>query len=1275
MYTLYMNSTTKRLTLLTIAILSLLCCKPDPRLSVSISTLTVPDVQSETMFLIASNTEWSISGTTDWCTVTQSSGDGSENVGITVSANTTKLERSTTLTIIAGPLSSTIVVTQKQDDALILTKSTENLDYTAHTIAVTLKSNIVYDVIIPSDVDWITEIKSKSFDTYTHNFLIAANKDYDPRTAIIIFKDKNGFLSDTLTINQAKLNGIIISNPDVSLGNDGGSITVELRANVDYEIAIPLATAEWISLLTTKGLQTYNHTLTVEKNDSFDERTGYVIFKDKQTALADTLVVHQGATSSLILSEKTSNIGSDGGVVSVELMSNVSYDIIMEQETNWVTKVDSKSLTLYKHDFAVSANSTYDQRSMRIIFKDKNSSLSDTLVINQAQKNGLILTDNKISIEAAGGIIDVELKSNVSYDIILPAGIGWFTQLNTKGLTTYNYQFNVAANTTYDQRSTMVIFKDKNSTLADTLTVNQAQMRTLVLSNKSQTMTDTGGTFSVQLSSSVSYETTIAEGALWITDITTKSVNSYTHEFSVSQNNTLEERIGKIIFKDKGSSLADTVTVTQSKAGVLLFSEDKFYVPRVGGTCNFTLFTNVEYNVTIKNGTGWITQLTTKSFNSKQYSFVITSNTTTSDRFGQIIFSAQNGSGADTIDVKQSAYEGGFIHINQSQTAGSLIPETDRSTLRKLKIEGFVKAADFTFFRDSLPVLEELDLGEATIEDDAIPAGAFKTISPAVRSLKVFVMPSTVKSIGAEAFYDCTNLERASLPTALTSIGNYAFSGCSKITTVSIPATVTSIGGYAFSNCPLLAYVKSMITEPFEINNVFLGINANADLEVPEGKLSLYESTTGWGYTFFKRIYETGADPEASVVLSTTSLKAIGKASSGSVSVTSSSPWTVYSRPDWISTSVTGASGNATVNLEFAANTAEGASVRIGKIIFKVTGSGNKDTLEVTQYTNKYADKDFDTRQTHTLGGGINVVFVGDGFILDEIVSGEYDQVIDQAVTHFFDIEPYTTYKNYFNVHVVYAYSQESGCSNLLTTKNTAMSVKYTGAGSSTSMSADNDACFDYGEAVPGVDLKKTLIVVVPNSTRYGGTCWMWSTGESIALCPISGNAFPYDFRGVIQHEACGHGFGGLADEYVNYDTATITDEEKLSAQNWQANGFFGNIDFTNDLATIRWKHFIGVTGYSYVGAYEGAYYYGHGVWRPESSSCMITNIRYFNAPSREQIVKRIMTRSGGTYSFSDFQSKDVMQYTPPTKGGLIPFDKSKALARPVLVKGSPKRK
>jgi len=466
-----------------------------------------------------------------------------------------------------------------------------------------------------------------------------------------------------------------------------------------------------------------------------------------------------------------------------------------------------------------------------------------------------------------------------------------------------------------------------------------------------------------------------------------------------------------------------------------------------------------------------------------------------------------------------------------------------------------------------------------------------------------------------------------------------------------------------------------MISTPFILNNVFYGISTNADLVINSGKLSAYENTIGWGYTFFKRIYEYGSDPDATITLSNESISAEGKANTKTVNITTTATWSILSKPEWIATSSAGATGNATISLAFGANTGTEATTRTGMVIFKLSGTNAKDTLNLTQYTNKYSDGDYETRQTHTTGNGINVVFMGDGFTLEEIVSGAYEQAMNLAITHFFDIEPYTTYRNYFDVHVVYVYSKESGCSDLTTTKNTALSVKYTGSDGSTAMSSDDDACFDYAESVPDVDLKKALVIVVPNSTRYGGTTWMWSTGEAIAICPMPGNSYPYDFRGIVQHEAGGHGFGGLADEYVNYTNTTIPIPTAAKLLNWQDLGFYKNVDLTNNLTEILWKNFVGLSAYSYVGAFEGAYLYSTGVWRPEEASCMINNIKYYNAPSREMIVKRIMSRSGGTYSFTDFQTKDVMQLSAETKAATTIVDKSKMLAEPVLTIGSPKRK
>jgi hypothetical protein len=68
----------------------------------------------------------------------------------------------------------------------------------------------------------------------------------------------------------------------------------------------------------------------------------------------------------------------------------------------------------------------------------------------------------------------------------------------------------------------------------------------------------------------------------------------------------------------------------------------------------------------------------------------------------------------------------------------------------------------------------------------------------------------------------------------------------------------------------------------------------------------------------------------------------------------------------------------------------------------------------------------------------------------------------------------------------------------------------------------------------------------------------------------------------------------------------------------------------------------------------------------------MINNIRYYNAPSREMVVKRIMSRAGMTYSFDDFRAKDVMQLEAATKSSPSKPDPDKILHSPVLIKGAP---
>jgi len=289
---------------------------------------------------------------------------------------------------------------------------------------------------------------------------------------------------------------------------------------------------------------------------------------------------------------------------------------------------------------------------------------------------------------------------------------------------------------------------------------------------------------------------------------------------------------------------------------------------------------------------------------------------------------------------------------------------------------------------------------------------------------------------------------------------------------------------------------------------------------------------------------------------------------------------------------------------------------------------------------------------------GVNLVFMCDGFIAEDlIIGGAYDQAAEKALEYFFDVEPYRTYKEYFNAYLVYSHSMERGASYGFenTLKNTSFSLTCTQVNrTSTHMSANNDKILSYASKAPNFSAKETLITVIANDNRYAGTCWMWSNGQAIALTTTSENNYPYNFKGIIQHEAGGHGFGKLADEYIDATTAATRDRSDVPHQH--IHGTFANVDVTNDLSSIRWKHFIGLESYKNVGAYEGGYYFSTGVWRPESRSCMINNIDYFNAPSREAIVQRIKYLAREEYSFEEFLDKDdttmpAFMPPPPTKG------------------------
>jgi hypothetical protein len=273
---------------------------------------------------------------------------------------------------------------------------------------------------------------------------------------------------------------------------------------------------------------------------------------------------------------------------------------------------------------------------------------------------------------------------------------------------------------------------------------------------------------------------------------------------------------------------------------------------------------------------------------------------------------------------------------------------------------------------------------------------------------------------------------------------------------------------------------------------------------------------------------------------------------------------------------------------------------------------------------------------------------MGDCFDARDIARGTYLNGINEAIGHYFDIEPYKTYRGYFNVYIVVGMSNDSGMGTVNTIRDAKFGSQYTiNAG----ITPDIDTIIDYSfktKAVTKQNFNRSLVVMVENTTEYGGVCYMYGDGSAVAICPMSDDAFPYDFRGIVQHEAGGHGFAKLADEYIYHNafiqSCTCNCCSHMKEFNaGKALGWYRNLESTGDMDQVGWSHFIFHPVYSnIVDVYEGGYFHSRGIFRSEPNSCMNNNIPYFSAISRQEAVERIMSYSGQQFDINAFYSKDV---------------------------------
>ena len=185
------------------------------------------------------------------------------------------------------------------------------------------------------------------------------------------------------------------------------------------------------------------------------------------------------------------------------------------------------------------------------------------------------------------------------------------------------------------------------------------------------------------------------------------------------------------------------------------------------------------------------------------------------------------------------------VKVNHSGTEGSLSWELNSNGVLTITGSGAMPDYDLNDARpgwyDYRDQIYSVEIGEGVT---SIGDNAFRgietaytnlnsvTISTTVTSVGAYAFyktglvgvafPSSVKTIGASAFYVCPNLTSIDFGSGVETIGDNAFYGCTSLKFVDVPSTVRSVGSGVFAQCQALLQVRFMANDKITIGDDLL---------------------------------------------------------------------------------------------------------------------------------------------------------------------------------------------------------------------------------------------------------------------------------------------------------------------------------------------------------------------------------------------------------------------------------------------------------------------
>ena len=580
---------------------------------------------------------YKVSNKESWCTSTLDVNNC--KLVVSVKANNTYDARTDTVTLTdtISKSSRYLTVKQARNTGLFLDKTYAEASMYGDTISTKLKHNVSYEVQIPDTCNWVTQAqtsKTRGLDTTTITFYVKENKTYKDRDAVITVFNKDEKLTDKLTIHQPFKTEFKADSTNFEVNQYGDTITVNLTTNIPYDVIIP-EDCSWITKKSSSGTRsqaaltrgTEKKTLTffIKENKTYHGRDGVVTLSNKDAGVSIAIKIHQPFTAEFKPDKNYFEASQYGDTVSIKMTSNVSYDVTIPDDCDWITRIGSQKTRGVETSsilLKVAENKTYKAREAVVKVSNKDAGVSESITISQPFNTVFSVEKKDFEVPMEGSTFTVSLKHNIGYDVSIPSSCNWISKVtgarkagirsatrSAKGIDTTAIVFRAAENTTTKEREATITISNKDAGAEIKIYVHQPFTTTFTVDKTDAEVPMEGGTVTANVESNIPYEVKIPSDCNWVTlSSTSRTRGSKTSVllFNVAANTSGRERCATITIGNNDLGITKALTIKQKFAAKFKVNTPALTVDdELGGTFSVSVSSNVDF--TVSSQANWIT--------------------------------------------------------------------------------------------------------------------------------------------------------------------------------------------------------------------------------------------------------------------------------------------------------------------------------------------------------------------------------------------------------------------------------------------------------------------------------------------------------------------------------------------------------------------------------------------------------------------------------------------------------------------------------------------